>query len=171
MYIIKKYIYKYYNWGSPWLEPPMIHSDKLMIEIGVPPVFCWADVFWFAELPNDIRPKSKGDTTVLGIFQDVSLNGCWTKNRGKSTPKMDGENNGKSLLKWHDLEGFPPIFGKYLKIIEVNSFWNPSTQLYDFIIAVKCCKFSPKKSQNVWFYVLHSSLGGSWNQIWVENHY
>ena len=31
-----------------------------------------------------------------------------SKNRGKTT-KMDGENNGKPLLKWDDLGG-PPLF-------------------------------------------------------------
>ena len=33
-----------------------------------------------------------------------------SKNRGK-TPKMDGENNGNTLLKGDDLGGFPMIFG------------------------------------------------------------
>ncbi len=39
--------------------------------------------------------------------------GCWTKNRGSFTPKMDGENNGKPYEQMDDLGGFHPYFWKH----------------------------------------------------------
>ena len=44
-------------------------------------------------------------------FFEVSLHRVFPKIGGVFSPKMDGENNGKPLLRWDDLGGKTPIFG------------------------------------------------------------
>ncbi len=46
------------------------------------------------------------------MVEALAPDGCWTKNRGDFTPKMDGENHGKSLLKWM-IWGKNPYFWKH----------------------------------------------------------
>ena len=83
-----------------------------------------------------MKPNARSVLTALGKIDHFELKarkkpmGCWvffvclgnlnyifmsvSKNRGKP-PKMDGENNVTTLLKWDDLGGFTtPIFGNTL---------------------------------------------------------
>ena len=62
------------------------------------------------------RPNGKAFPTLkLGGL----LNGCQSKNRGGISPKMDGENNGKTLLKWM-------IWGVFPLFLETSIFWENS---------------------------------------------
>ena len=85
-------------------------------------------------------PRSSGSSLQLLIPTSKSVpkqevKGCiWMfPNIGFFSPKMDGENNGKPLLKWDDLGG-PPLFSETPNIELFSSFANKKPTAFEILV-------------------------------------
>ena len=100
-----------FNWmipnlyiGNGW-KSPNIHF--LMVGLGVPGII----YIKVSVSVSRFLARPKTETFRSESYYTHSTYGCWTKNRGGKSPKMDGENHGSKPYEQMDDLGVPLFLG------------------------------------------------------------